>query len=103
ADLFDSFIGESWFVRDRLNLQSEALAQLQTLIDGRPYREGVATAEARIDYAAERLRLLYVGITRAREELYISWNTGKRGDLQEAKPLTALREWWAEKSIQPLS
>ncbi|MBE2182607.1 MAG: ATP-dependent helicase [Anaerolineae bacterium] len=96
VDLFDNFIGESWFVRDRLNLQAEALAQLQTLISERHYREGDATAEARIDYAAERLRLLYVGITRAREELYISWNTGKRGDMQEAKPLTALREWWME-------
>ncbi len=38
---------------------------------------GDATERARIDYAAERLRLLYVGITRARRDLIVTWNTGR--------------------------
>ena len=42
---------------------------------------------------AERLRLLYVGITRARKALTITWNTG-RGAATEATPLIALRTWW---------
>ncbi len=39
---------------------------------------GQATDQARIDYAAERLRLFYVGITRARRELIVTWNTGRQ-------------------------
>ena len=95
ADPNDSFIGEKWFVRDDLNLAAEALAQLDALQEGEPYTEGFASLDARLDYAAERLRLLYVGITRAREQLIITWNTG-RGDSTEAMPLLALRTWWEE-------
>jgi DNA helicase-2/ATP-dependent DNA helicase PcrA len=57
---------------------------------------GDATARARIDYAAERLRLLYVGITRAKRDLIVTWNTGRSpsGALQPAAPLLALQAWW---------
>ncbi len=93
AEANDSFIGEKWFIRDELNLSAEALAQLEALRSGRPYHEGAASLDARIDYAAERLRLLYVGITRARKALTITWNTG-RGASTEATPLVALRTFW---------
>jgi len=107
----DSFIAEKWFVRDQLNLQAESLAQLRAAV-GRPaadphhrwfdfahhrparYQEGEATRAARLDYAAERMRLLYVGITRARRDLIITWNAGRRGDQQPAVPFTALRTFW---------
>ena len=95
ADPHDSFIGEKWFIRDSLNLSAEALAQLHALRSGEAYDEGEATLDARIDYAAERLRLLYVGITRARKELTITWNTG-RGEATEATALIALRTFWEE-------
>jgi DNA helicase-2/ATP-dependent DNA helicase PcrA len=93
----DRFIAEKWFVRDGLNLEAEALAQLKALPseDGF-YDEGAATQEARLEYAAERLRLLFVGITRAKKELVITWNTGRRGDGQPAVPLIALRTFWEE-------
>ena len=57
---------------------------------------GDATVRARIDYAAERLRLLYVGITRAKRDLIVTWNTGRSpsGALQPAAPLLALHAWW---------
>jgi len=92
----DSFISEKWFVRDRLNLEAEALAQLKALLsDDTVYEEGEATQEARLDYAAERLRLLYVGITRAKKELIITWNTGRRGGQQQpAVPFIALQTFW---------
>jgi len=91
----DSFISERWFVRDGLNLEAEALAQVKALrAEDARYEEGEATQEARLDYAAERLRLLYVAITRARRELIITWNTGKRGDQQPAVPLIALQTFW---------
>jgi DNA helicase-2/ATP-dependent DNA helicase PcrA len=92
AQAHDSYISERWFVRDNLNLEAEMLAQLESLVgEGGQYREGEATARARVDYAAERLRLLYVGITRAKKELIMTWNTGRRGDQQQAVPFIELR------------
>ncbi len=101
AQEHDRYISERWFVRDRLNLESEALAQLKALSKDNPaaYVEGTATLEARTDYAAERLRLLYVGITRAKKELIITWNSGRsqsqRPPNQQATPFIALSTWWA--------
>jgi DNA helicase-2/ATP-dependent DNA helicase PcrA len=95
AQAHDSYISERWFVRDNLNLEAEALAQLEALVaeDGR-YEEGEATQRARYEYAAERLRLLYVGITRAKRELVMTWNTGRRGDQQQAAPFIELSTFW---------
>jgi DNA helicase-2/ATP-dependent DNA helicase PcrA len=91
----DSYISERWFVRENLNLEAEALGQLQALLeDETTYREAEATLQARSEYAAERLRLLYVGITRAKKELIMTWNTGKQGNQQQAVPLVALQTFW---------
>lgn len=95
---YDTYISERWFVRDRLNLEAEALAQLGALIEQEPYTEGTGTQQARVEYAAERLRLLYVGITRARRELIVTWNTGRRGDAQPALPLVALQAYWESRN-----
>ncbi len=97
----DNFIAEKWFVRDKLNLEAEALAQLRALREDPTfffYDEGQPTQEARYDYAAERVRLFYVGITRARKALFITWNTGRHGDQLPAVPFTALRTWWEQQS-----
>ena len=95
---YDSFISEKWFVRGNLNLEAEALAQLEALFTEDTvapyYEEGRATLKARLEYAAERLRLLYVGITRAKKELIITWNTGQRGDQQPAISFIALQAFW---------
>jgi DNA helicase-2/ATP-dependent DNA helicase PcrA len=90
GDVFDKYQGENYFARDQLNLGAETLAQLRALAMNEPYREGVASERARMDCCAERLRLLYVGITRAKRELIVTWNTGKGGDLRPAKPLPSL-------------
>ena len=95
----DQYISEKWFVRDRLNLEAELLAQLRALQENPelfPYAEGQPTQEARWDYAAERVRLLYVGITRAKQALVMTWNTGRRGEAQPAAPFIALQTWWEE-------
>jgi len=96
AEPQDRFIGEKWFIRDHLDLQAEALAQLKAASDALTfeYEEGEATDKARVDYAAERLRLLYVGITRARRELVITWNTGRDGTIGQATPFIALQTYW---------
>ena len=96
AQTQDVFISEPWYVRDRLNLQAEALAQLRALGENPSlfiYDEGAATAAARRDYAAERLRLFYVAITRARKALSVTWNTGQRGTARPAVPFIALQTW----------
>jgi DNA helicase-2/ATP-dependent DNA helicase PcrA len=97
---YDRYISEKWFVRDRLNLEAEALRQLDHLSGQRSnpnqdqmadwYLEGAATQAARLDYVRERLRLLYVGITRARRELIATWNAGRQGNLQITMPLAHL-------------
>lgn len=83
----DQFISEPWYLTERLNFQAEALEQLRIALSSDPYewyQQGAATLKARNDYISERLRLLYVGITRARKELMITWNTGRRKDLGPA-------------------
>jgi len=100
----DQFISEKWFVRDHLNLEAKALAQLEAVLaEGDlpvyEYEERDVTQEARQEYAAERMRLLYVGITRARKELVITWNTGRRGDQQPAAPFIALQTFWEEEGV----
>jgi DNA helicase-2/ATP-dependent DNA helicase PcrA len=92
----DTYISEKWFVRDGLNLEAEALRQLTLIGDplAMEYVEGEATEQARLDYTAERLRLFYVGITRARKGLVITWNTGRDGKRQPAVPLLTLQTFW---------
>jgi DNA helicase-2/ATP-dependent DNA helicase PcrA len=104
----DSYIAERWFVRDSLNLEAEALAQLVAVTNlpfpggeasqdfAGPEPEGAASAQARLAYVRERLRLLYVGITRAKGDLIISWNTGRRpaGKLQPSASFQALDKYW---------
>ena len=99
----DQYISEKWFVRDRLNLQAETLMQLRYVThsaDFEWYQEGRATQEARQDYARERLRLLYVGITRARSELVITWNSGRQGTALPAVALIELQNYWDERLQQ---
>ena len=98
GNLDEQFIAEKWFLRDNLNLEAETLAQLQVglkLDDEYDwYQVGRASQAARLDYIRERLRLLYVGITRARKELVITWNTGKDSRRQPALPLAHLASYW---------
>ena len=92
----DRFREERWFVRDNLSLEAETLARLDAAIDGTEYEEGSATLSARHDYARERLRLLYVGITRARKELLITGNAGPKGSNGPAVACLALQEFPGE-------
>jgi DNA helicase-2/ATP-dependent DNA helicase PcrA len=97
GESYDTYIAERWYVRDHLNLEAEALQQLESAFSTDPYtwyEEGRATQEARLDYVSERLRLLYVGITRARRELVMTWNTGRRGESYPATAFSALQGFW---------
>jgi DNA helicase-2/ATP-dependent DNA helicase PcrA len=92
----EDYFDEKYFIREKLNLQAETLAQLEALFSESAYdwyQEGIATNTARLDYARERLRLLYVGITRAKKELIITWNTGRKGNNTAAIALLELLEF----------
>jgi len=94
---YDPYIAEWWYLRDRLNLEAEALAQLKAALSKDEYdfyQEGEASRQNRREYVRERLRLLFVGITRARRELVITWNTGRNGDLTAARAFRELIEFW---------
>jgi DNA helicase II / ATP-dependent DNA helicase PcrA len=98
----DPYISEKWFIRDNLNIEAEALAQLDALVsanDYQWYQEGSPTMQARVDYARERLRLLYVGITRAKKELIITWNTGRKGESRQAIPIVELHSYLEKQSV----
>jgi len=105
AEIYDKYIGEKWFIRDNLNPQAELLGKLEALHDENfsalQADEGTATLKARVDYALERLRLLFVGITRAKQTLGITWNTGKKGDMQMATPLVELITYLEENNETP--
>jgi DNA helicase II / ATP-dependent DNA helicase PcrA len=99
----DRYISEKWFVRDNLNLEAETLAQLDAITSVNEYawyEPGRATQQARLDYVRERLRLLYVGITRAKKELIITWNTGRTGEQTQALPFSALQGWMESKTFR---
>jgi len=96
----DQYISEKWFIRDNLNLEAETLAQLEAILSADEYQwyaEREATQKARLDYVRERLRLLYVGITRAKKELVITYNTGRKGDQSPAAAFKALYVYWERK------
>ncbi len=96
GQLNDRYIPEKWFVRSNLNLEAETLAQLKAVRSTGEYEfytEGSASQTARMDYVRERLRLLYVGITRAKKELILTWNTGRQGDQTPAIPFVELQGW----------
>ena len=89
----DKYRGERWYVRDSLNLVAEAEAQLRQVHMGSldDYEIGKATEQVRVDLAAERLRLFYVGITRARRELIVTYNLGRNPERDPNQPAIAFQ------------
>jgi DNA helicase-2/ATP-dependent DNA helicase PcrA len=78
-DCGGSFRGELWFLNGH-DPATEARMQLDALASGSIPLPGdeELVRRARVEYIAERLRLLYVGITRARRELVISYSRTRR-------------------------
>jgi DNA helicase-2/ATP-dependent DNA helicase PcrA len=96
----DRFISEKWFIRQGLNMEAEALAQLTALESNSEYdwyEEGKATFTSRLGYIKERLRLFYVGITRAKKDLIVTWNSGRQGDATPSLAMSELMGWWEGK------
>ncbi|PKO17172.1 MAG: ATP-dependent helicase [Chloroflexi bacterium HGW-Chloroflexi-10] len=101
----DQFINEKYFYHKEINLEAETLAKLKALVRkdfSKLFMEdGIATLEARNEYAAERLRLFFVGITRAKQELIITWNSGdshnaRQGNVTPSIAFRALHAFWEQ-------
>ena len=89
----ESYTSEKWFITDQRNLEAELLYDLESLRvehSGGIMLRAYDKQDARNDVARERLRLFYVGITRAKKSLTISWNTGTRNNLRASLPLQYL-------------
>ena len=85
------------YVRENLDLQAEILQALKVISFpelGLHYRKGDGSRDAWLDSVKERLRLLYVGITRAKRGLYISYNSGRFGNVTESYVIGQLRQAW---------
>ncbi len=101
---YDQYISERYYIREKLNLEAETLAQLRVALSTSEYEwyeEGRATLDARMDTVRERLRLLYVAITRARKSLLVTWNAGKTGESQAALPLLELQQFFEMMMAEP--
>ncbi len=87
----DKYRSERYWARDNLNLVAEAIEQTRQLAMGSldDYSTGPATQASRLAVAAERLRLFFVGITRARQELIITYNTGRSPESDPNPPALA--------------
>lgn len=94
---FDTYHSEKWFIRENYDPHAETLDRLTGLLTDNEKLinapTGSATQHARLEYSSERLRLLFVGITRARESLVITWNTGRK-EQRMALALSALHGIW---------
>ena len=102
GDSGDTYFSEKWFIKEQRNLEAETMELARMVIQNNLFEdEGISMAakeKARLAFSAERLRMLFVGITRAKRELIITWNTGKRRDSTEAVALQALRDFWNKRN-----
>ena len=107
ASMGDHFISEKHIYKDEINLEAEINQKLKALAESNLenlYLEyGLATEQARLEYAAERIRLFFVGITRAKKELIITWNTGdthhkNKKNANPSLPFLALSAFWEKQN-----
>lgn len=90
--------GNPGYVRDQLSLEAEALEMMKVIAGIIPeYEDGKGSERSQLNNAMERLRLLFVGITRAKKGLNVSWNTGTFNNYDESLAVKYLREQWNRK------
>jgi len=95
VNLSDKFIGEYWFLKETFkNPQAIMKAEMEKQIEGT--FSGDPLLKAKIETISEKARLLYVGITRAKEYLFLSGdhsNQGKRNESPPSKYLIDLKQY----------
>ncbi len=95
VNLSDKFIGEYWFLKpDYRNPNAIYKHELENKLTGEMVENYVL--ESKIETISEKARLLYVGITRAKEYLYLSGfhaHPGKRNEILPSKYLVELKKY----------
>lgn len=124
--LEDKFAGEYWFLKPQYkNPQALVRAELEAVLHKPPHSGGLASVaspasiaslasvslsgagpglpsgtdpilQAKLETLSERARLLYVGITRAKETLFLSGyhlNPGKKNEIQPSRYLLDLKRY----------
>ena len=96
--LSDKFIGEYWFLKEsHKNPQAIFKKEMGKILKNETV--GDLVKEARLEIISERARLLYVGITRAKEYLYLSsfeQNKGKRNETLPSRYILELKKYIEE-------
>lgn len=91
----DKFAGDYWFLKtDYKNPQALLKAEFRSLAAGEAVNGSIH--KAKLENISERARLLYVGITRARQYLFISgfhYNPGKKNEIQPSAYLMEIKRF----------
>jgi len=100
VNLDDKFIGEYWYLKEEYkNPQAIIKSDLKKVLGEK--NDGDSMLQSKIETISERARLLYVGITRAKEYLFLSSfeaNKGKRNEILPSKYILELRKYIEELS-----
>lgn len=91
ATLEDKFIGEYWFLKEEYKNPQAIIKDDMEFILGEK-EKGDSILESKLEIISEKARLLYVGITRAKEGLYLSSFHSNQGKKNETPPSTYLTE-----------
>ena len=95
VELSDRFRGEYWYLKHEYrNPQAFVTAEIEELAGQNSHAD--IFKESKLNTISERARLLYVGITRAREYLFLSGfhaNKGKRNEVLPSKYLIELKKY----------
>ena len=88
ADINQKFQGELWYLKDKYkNPVAIAKSEVESILSGNPPQDYMY--KYKIDIINEKIRLLYVGITRAKEMLMLSgysYKDGNSNKKQQQKP-----------------
>ncbi|MGL5713733.1 MAG: 3'-5' exonuclease, partial [Paraclostridium sp.] len=88
ADIKQKFQGELWYLKDKYkNPVAIAKSEVESVLTGDPPKDHMY--KYKLDIINEKIRLLYVGITRAKEMLMLSGYSYKDGNInkkQQQKP-----------------
>lgn len=99
AGLKDKFAGDYWFLKpDYKTPQALVKADFKGLTTGE--KSGDSIRKAKLETVSERARLLYTGITRARQYLFLSGfhsNQGRRNETQPSAYLMEIKKYVEER------
>ena len=110
VDLTDKFVGEYWFLKEeyknpkaisKLELKGLMCDNIKEDLIKESLKDSIIAAK--METIAEKARLLYVGITRAKKHLFMSGyhsNIGKKNESKPSKYLTVLKNFISRERLK---